>query len=94
MVKNKVIYMAVSYGDERMEKVTFNIPSELKAKLVALKEEMHVSLSTLYNEAIERYIKEKEMQKWERGARLAAEDEAYITLAQETASDDGDLYAY
>ena len=86
--------MAITYSDEKTEKVTFNISSELKAKLTLLKEEMHVSFSTLYNEAIERFIKEKEMEKWERGARLAAKDEAYITLAQETASDDGDLYAY
>lgn len=86
--------MATIYSEEKMEKVTFNMPSELKAKLVTLKEEMHVSLSVLYNEALERFIKEKELERWEKGAQIAAKDEAYITLADELGSDDGELYAY
>ena len=94
MVKNKVKSMALTYSDEKMEKVTFNMPSELKAKLVMLKEEMHVSFSALYNEALERFVKEKELEKWEKGAQKASKDKAYIRLADELGKDDGALYEY
>ena len=94
MAKNKVKNMAITYSDDKMEKVTFNMPSELKAKLTMLKEEMHVSFSTLYNEALERFVKEKELEKWEKGAQMASKDQAYITLAEELGTDDGELYAY
>ena len=94
MAKNKVKNMAITYSDDKIEKVTFNMPSELKAKLTMLKEEMHVSFSTLYNEALERFVKEKELEKWEKGAQMASKDQAYITLAEELGTDDGELYAY
>ena len=86
--------MAVAYSDEKMEKVTFNMPAELKAKLTMLKDEMHVSFSTLYNEALERFVKEKELEKWEKGAQMTSKDKAYITLAEEFGGDDGALHAY
>jgi len=86
--------MATIYSDEKMEKVTFNMPSELKAKLTMIKEEMHISFSTLYNEALERFVKEKELEKWKKGAQLASKDKAYMTLAKELGNDDGQTYAY
>ena len=85
--------MAQSYGSE-MEKVTFNIPRELKEKAVSLKEELHVSLSTIYKEAIENYIKQKEIDKWQNGVNLALKEKSYQELSQELASDNGDLYEY
>lgn len=85
--------MAQSYGSE-IEKVTFNIPIELKEKVVALKEELHVSLSTIYNEAIANYIKQKELDKWQKGVDLAMEDKAYMLLVHELGSDTGDVYEY
>jgi len=94
MAKNKVKMMATIYSDEKMEKVTFNMPSELKAKLTMIKEEMHISFSTLYNEALERFVKEKELEKWKKGAQLASKDKAYMTLAKELGNDDGQTYAY
>ena len=56
--------MVNSYGTST-EKVTFNIPLELKEKVVALKDEMKVSLSAIYNDAIANYIKQKELDKWQ-----------------------------
>lgn len=85
--------MAQSYGN-KIEKVTFNIPIELKEKVVALKEELHVSLSTIYNEAIANYIKQKELDKWQKGVNLAMEDKAYMSLTQELGTDSGDVYEY
>lgn len=85
--------MAQSYGN-KIEKVTFNIPIELKEKVVALKEELHVSLSTIYNEAIANYIKQKELDKWQKGVNLAMEDKAYMSLTQELGADSGDVYEY
>ncbi len=77
-----------------MEKVTFNMPAELKKQVLALKEELQVSLSTIYNEAIANYLKQKEIEKWSQGVSMALEDKEYMELAQEMGSDNGDLYEY
>jgi len=90
---DKEIGMAQIYGNQ-FEKVTFNIPVELKEQVMALKEELHVSLSTIYNEAITKYIKQKELDKWQKGVSLALEDKEYIALSQELGSDNGDIYEY
>ncbi len=86
--------MATLYSSDSMEKVTFNIPSELKEQLVALKDEMHISLSAIYNEAIANYVKQKELEKWQKGAELAMEDKEYMALSEEFGNDQGDLYEY
>ena len=74
--------MPQSHG-ARTEKVTFNIPVELKKKVMALKEELHTSLSSIYNDAIASYLKQKELEKWERGVSMALEDSEYMTLVGE-----------
>ena len=85
--------MVNTYGTS-MEKVTFNIPLELKEQVVALKDELKVSLSAIYNEAIANYIKQKELEKWQRGVNLALEDREYMALTKELGSDNGDIYEY
>ena len=85
--------MAQIYSNN-VEKVTFNIPVELKEQVVALKEELHVSLSTIYNEAISNYIKQKELDKWQKGVSLALDDKEYMDLTEELGSDAGDVYEY
>ena len=77
-----------------VEKVTFNIPVELKEQVIALKDELHVSLSTIYNEAIANYLKQKELDKWQKGVTLAMKDREYIDLSKELGSDNGDVYEY
>ena len=77
-----------------VEKVTFNIPVELKEQVVALKDELHVSLSTIYNEAIANYLKQKELDKWQKGVTLAMKDREYMDLSKELGSDNGDVYEY
>lgn len=85
--------MAQIYGNQ-VEKVTFNIPVELKEQVLALKEELHVSLSSIYNEAIVNYLKQKELDKWQKGVSLALEDKEYMALTEELGSDAGDVYEY
>ena len=85
--------MVQSYGNS-VEKVTFNIPVELKEQVVALKEELQVSLSHIYNEAIASYIKQKELNKWQKGIQLALDDKAYISHISELSQDSGDIYEY
>ena len=85
--------MVQSYGNNT-DKVTFNMPVELKAQVLALKEELHVSLSTIYNEAIANYIKQQELQKWQKGIDLALKDKDYIDFTQEMQADTGDIYEY
>ena len=85
--------MAQTYSNN-VEKVTFNIPVELKEQVVALKDELHVSLSTIYNEAIANYLKQKELDKWKKGVTLAMKDKDYLDLTKELGSDNGDVYEY
>ena len=78
----------------KSEKVTITIPSELKEKLTDLKDELNVSVSSIYKEALERYLEEKEMKQWEIGAKLASKDEAYMKFVNELGNDVGDIYEY
>lgn len=57
-----------------IEKVTFNIPSSLKKKATLLKDEMNISMSTLYKEAIEAYVREKEILKWQKAADMMSDE--------------------
>jgi predicted transcriptional regulator len=92
MVKSKDINMIVL--NNSMEKVTFNMPTELKEKVIALKDELKVSLSFIYNEAIANYLKQKELEKWEKGVVMALQDHEYMQYVQELSNDDGELYEY
>ena len=85
--------MANIYGTSS-EKVTFNMPIELKKQVIALKDELKLSLSTIYNEAISNYVRQKEQEKWQRGVEMALQDEEYMALAKELGSEHGDLYDY
>ena len=85
--------MALSQNNS-MEKVTFNIPTELKEQVIALKEDLQMSLSAIYNEAISNYLKQKEIERWSQGVSMALKDKEYMVLAQEMGSDNGDLYEY
>lgn len=85
--------MVQLYGNQ-VEKVTFNISVELKEQVMALKDELHVSLSSIYNEAIANHLKQKELDKWQKGVTLALEDKEYMSLSSELGADDGDHYEY
>ena len=85
--------MAIIYGGS-MEKVTFNMPTELKMRVQALKKELQVSLSSIYNEAIINYIKEKEAEKWQQGVSMALQDGEYKELSEELSGDSGNIYDY
>jgi len=87
-------YSSSTGSANSMEKVTFNIPSELKEQVIALKEELKVSLSSIYNEAIANYLQQKELEKWTKGVSLALEDKEYIQFSKELSADDGDIYEY
>lgn len=76
------------------EKVTFNIPIELKEEIGRLKEKMNVSFSYIYNDALREYIKKKEMQKWEEGIEKALNDKALLSFVDEIEEDSGELYEY
>ena len=78
----------------KSEKVTITIPSELKDKLSIIKEEMNVSISSIYKEALEAYLEDKEMKRWEKGALLASKDKAYMKFVDELSQDAGDIYEY
>ncbi len=85
--------MAATHG-RSMEKVTFNISSELKTRVQALKTELRVSLSSIYNDAIVNYLKEKEAEKWAQGVSMALKDKGYKALSTELSVDNGDIYEY
>ena len=78
----------------KAEKITVTIPYELKEQVIALKEELKTSVSSIYKEALESYMKQKEIERWEKGAALAAKDKEYLEFVREISSDVGDLYDY
>ncbi len=80
------------YGQDSIEKVTFNISSSLKEQVNELKEEFGVSLSTIYNEAIANYLRQKELERWSAGVSKALNDQEY--LDEIVHSDDDELYEY
>ncbi|SFV64013.1 hypothetical protein MNB_SV-13-1302 [hydrothermal vent metagenome] len=86
--------MVNSYSSNSFEKVTFNIPTELKEQVMVLKDELKVSLSSIYNEAIAYYLKQKELDKWQKGVSLALQDKEYMALSKELGNDNGDIYEY
>ncbi|MDB2562098.1 ribbon-helix-helix domain-containing protein [Sulfurimonas sp.] len=84
--------MAGSMGN--VDKITITIPSDLKEQVLLLKEELHTSISSIYKEAIESYLKEKELQKWKKAADLASKDKEYMKFIQEMDSSVDDIYEY
>jgi len=75
------------------EKVTFNIPKPLKDRVVTLKEELNIPLSSIYVQAIREYVEKKELESWERGANLALKDSNY-KVDINSIDDSGELYEY
>ena len=76
------------------EKITFNMPVELKNQVMQLKGELKVSLSTIYNEAVKSYVQQKELERWKRAADSAAKYKKYTADMKEFGNDDGGLYGY
>jgi len=76
------------------EKITVTIPFELKEQLLALKNELQSSMSTIYKEALESYIERKEIEKWQKGAEMAQKDKNYLKFINEISNDTGDIYDY
>ena len=77
-----------------MEKVTFNMPADIKIKVMTLKKELKISLSSIYNEAIVNYLNKKEAERWQQGVSMALEDKEYIALSSELSGDSGDIHEY
>ena len=93
MVKYKDVIMATKYGNAA-EKVTFNMPLELKEQVMILKDELQISLSAIYKEAISNYVKQKELEKWHHGVSMALKDKEYNLFQDDIDHDDGGLYDY
>ena len=59
---------------KKAEKITLTLPSELKERLSILKDELHLSVSAIYKEALMQYIAKKEAELWEKAAQLASNE--------------------
>lgn len=76
------------------EKITFHLPAELKLQAQKLKEELHVSMATIYTEAIREYIQKQEALSWQKAAEMAAQDEEYLSFVAEMENIEDDIYEY
>lgn len=76
-----------------VEKTTLNLPSDLKEKVSKLKDELHMSMSSIYIEAIKKYVNEQEEKKWQNAALKASQDENYLKFSKDLDSVD-DIYEY
>jgi len=79
--------------DKRYEKVTFNLPTDLKQKITDIKKEHNLSMSAIYVEAIKKYIEDLELKKWEDAVLKASKDKDYINLLNDNLNS-GDVYEY
>ncbi len=77
----------------KAEKITITVHHELKEQALALKEELHASISSLHKDAMQSYIKQKEIERWERAAAEASKDNDYMSFVEEI-SDACDIYEY
>lgn len=84
--------MTVSH--QQIEKVTFNIPSELKKDVVKLKNELKVSLNTIYKNAIAEYVKKQELKRWEQATIKASHNKEYIIQSKSIANSGVEVYEY
>ena len=75
-----------------IEKVTFNIPSDLKERASRLKDELHISMSALYKDAIDAYVKQKEREKWENAAKLMRKEYENNPELREWVEFEDDIY--
>ncbi len=56
-------------------KITFSAPLEFKETITSLKKEYNLkSVSALLQEAVKTYMQQKELQRWERGAEVMAQE--------------------
>ena len=76
------------------QKVTFNLPVDLKDEVLKLKDELQVSLNTIYKNAIAEYVEKQEIKKWEEAAKTASKDKKYLALCEELSNTKEDLYEY
>ena len=76
------------------QKITVTIPYELKDKLVSLKEDMKISMSTIYKEALESYIENKEVERWNKGAKLASTNKEYMKHCKELGNEGVEVYEH
>ena len=77
-----------------IEKTTFNLPTELKEKVSELKDELHMSMSSIYIEAIKQYVENQEEKKWQKAAELASKDKKYIEFIENLDQVQDDIYEY
>lgn len=76
------------------QKVTFNLPTELKNEVIKLKDDLKVSLNTIYKNAIAEYVERQEIQRWEKAANIASKDKKYLKLCEDLSNTKEDIYEY
>ena len=84
----------MTLNNAQTEKITVTITNELKRHLVALKDELQISMSSIYKEALESYIEKKEIERWEKGAILASKNKEYMSHSQTIGNEGIELHEY
>ena len=78
-----------------VQKISFSISTKLKEKYDSFKDELDLSLSAMYREALEDYIKQKERERWRKAAQKAKQDYESNSELREFSLIDGDeFYEY
>jgi len=77
-----------------VSKITTTIPTQLKKELVNLKDELHLSMATICRDALEQYLEAKEVEKWEKGTKLAQDNSEYAKLCNKLGNSVGEIYDY
>ncbi len=78
-----------------VQKISFSISTKLKEKYDSFKDELDLSLSAMYREALEDYIKQKERERWRNAAQKAKQDyESNAELREFSLIDGDEFYEY
>ena len=78
----------------KQEKITIILPTQIKQEIVKLKDDLKVSMNSIYQEAIEEYVKKKNREKLRKEASLMVDEYNNNSEMIELANFEEDIVEY
>lgn len=78
----------------KQEKITIILPAQIKQEIVKLKDDLKISMNSIYQEAIEEYVKKKNREKLRKEASLMVEEYNNNSEMIELANFEEDIVEY
>ena len=78
----------------KQEKITIMLPTQVKQEIVKLKDDLKISMNSIYQEAIEEYVKKKNREKLRKEASLMVDEYNNNSEMIELANFEEDIVEY